>query len=119
MNVDVINADAGLSTIKILPKQYPHDCTVHFCRLINNDRTFTTKFKNAWSEILGCLDGNKPSCGRWACKTYDIKGKFGDGLCDLNFSFYNSIKPLITKFLLESMYLLKSLARELEVYPAI
>lgn len=115
VDVNVVDSDAGLARIDVLSEQNSHDCALDFSRLIDNDGTFATEFQNAWSKVVSCFLGDQSSCGSWSGETNEVKGNFSDGFSNFDFSLNHSIKPWISKQLLESMYLLNSLRSQFDV----
>lgn len=93
MNINVIDTNASLSTIKKLSKENSHNSTVDFGCFVNNNWTLSTQLQNTGSQVVGSFFGNQSSCGGWSCKADQIKRQLSNGLGNFNFSFNDPVKP--------------------------
>lgn len=73
MNEYVIDSNTGLTAVKEFTENDSWHCVINVSSLIDNDRTFTTKLKQAWSQVFSGLNGDKLSCFCWSCETDEIK----------------------------------------------
>ena len=118
VNIDMIYSYTSLSWVEEFTKNDSNSRTVKICSLIDNNRTFSSKFKDARCKIFSSCDSYCSSCFRWSSEANDIKLETSQLLGNIDLSLYHTIKSYITSGLLGSRYFSKSFNRTFDEYGA-